>query len=467
MQNRAITCLALTAFTLSFADASYRFEIEVQSYTNPISRNAYDMCCSPSDQDDCRNECNNAFLFCVREGGHQRDLQDCPLGTWWTSRIGGDAISFVPGQNIDNGVPNPLVVTGESWPGAAQVYIRVDNKRGVISDLVDTIFIDVALSPNSSLPVKSYTGDFDNANIELGFRITCSENYHGNNCTAYCTPGGAQYHCTAEGMTCNAGYKNPSTNCTECVPAHGCSTIGGYCTQPGECVCRPGFSGSLCGTSDTDPCSQQDSPCNEGTTCVNLGNSNYRCLCPSGYHGDHCQQSSDACSPNPCLNQGKCYVNGVANYTCVCPSRYKGQNCETGCIEPSPACTTCSDGVFCTAHTYGLGAGAQGTTTKTSTTSEILLGVFLCISVALVFTLSVVIVIVVFKRHKGSGNSGAVSTQRTSAIGSAENPLYDNVAPDSLVSTSEQSAGTCPAHESRANSNKALPTNTVYETVES
>eukprot|EP00731_Ephydatia_muelleri_P027986 Em0019g859a len=209
-------------------------------------------------------------------------------------------------------------------------------------------------------------------------------------------------------MTCNAGYKNPSTNCTECVPAHGCS--------------------------DTDPCSQQDSPCNEGTTCVNLGNSNYRCLCPSGYHGDHCQQSSDACSPNPCLNQGKCYVN---------------------------------DGVFCTAHTYGLGAGAQGTTTKTSTTSEILLGVFLCISVALVFTLSVVIVIVVFKRHKGSGNSGAVSTQRTSAIGSAENPLYDNVAPDSLVSTSEQSAGTCPAHESRANSNKALPTNTVYETVES
>ena len=103
-------------FALSFADASYRFEIEVQSYTNPISRNAYDMCCSPSDQEDCRTECNNAFLFCVREGGHQRDLQDCPLGTWWTSRIGGDAISFVPGQNIDNGVPNPLVVRGESWP---------------------------------------------------------------------------------------------------------------------------------------------------------------------------------------------------------------------------------------------------------------------------------------------------------------------------------------------------------------
>ena len=128
------------------------------------------------------------------------------------------------------------------------------------------------------------------------------------------------------------------------------ATIGGYCTQPGECVCHPGFSGSLCGTcmlseyitsaftafffflpiltncpliADTDPCSQQGSPCNEGTTCVNLGNSNYRCLCPSGYHGDHCQQSSDACSPNPCLNQGKCYVNGVANYTCLCPSRYK------------------------------------------------------------------------------------------------------------------------------------------------
>ena len=183
------------------------------------------------------------------------------------------------------------------------MYIRVDNKReGSSVDLVDTIFVDATLSPNSSLPAKVYNGDFVNGNIEVGFRVTCSKNYSGNNCTKYCVPGSAHYYCTADGMKCNAGYQNPSTNCTECVPAHGCckwprifaesshhpiltpppphhhptphptttpsphtppppptpksitifccaANIGGYCTQPGECVCRPGFSGSLCGTS--------------------------------------------------------------------------------------------------------------------------------------------------------------------------------------------------------------------------
>lgn len=463
-----LAALSLLALALSFADASYRFEIEVQSYTNVHSRNAYGACCSPSEQlqENCFGECSNAFLFCVREGGHPRNLQDCPLGSWWTSRVGGDLLSFVAGQNIDNGVPNPIVVTGESWPGAAQVYIRVDNKReGSSVDLVDTIFVDVTLSPNSSLPAKVYNGDFVNGNIELGFRVTCSKNYYGNNCTKYCVPGSAHYYCTADGMKCNAGYQNPSTNCTECVPAHGCSNIGGYCTQPGECVCRPGFSGSLCGTNDADPCSRQGSPCNEGATCLNLSNGNYRCLCPLGYHGDHCQESSNPCAPNPCLNQGKCRVN-AGYYTCVCPRNYKGQNCETGCIEPSPACTTCSGGEFCTLQSYGISAQDPATTTGMSSTSEILLGVFLCISVALVFTLSIVIAIIVCKWHKGSETvSGTL--QNTLAMGSAENPLYDDVAPDSQVSTLEQSAGTCHTRNNCANGNNLLPTNVVNETVES
>lgn len=73
---------------------------------------------------------------------------------------------------------------------------------------------------------------------------------------------------------------------------------------------------------DADPCSRQGSPCNEGATCLNLSNGNYRCLCPLGYHGDHCQESSNPCAPNPCLNQGKCRVN-AGYYTCVCPRNYK------------------------------------------------------------------------------------------------------------------------------------------------
>jgi hypothetical protein len=36
---------------------------------------------------------------------------------------------------------------------------------------------------------------------------------------------------------CQDGYQNPLTNCTECKPSLNCSLVGGYCKEPGECLC--------------------------------------------------------------------------------------------------------------------------------------------------------------------------------------------------------------------------------------
>ena len=54
----------------------------------------------------------------------------------------------------------------------------------------------------------------------------CVPNYHGSNCDAFCEARNnsmGHYSCDGDGnRVCLAGYQNPSTFCTECMPADGC-----------------------------------------------------------------------------------------------------------------------------------------------------------------------------------------------------------------------------------------------------
>ncbi|CAC5355809.1 unnamed protein product [Mytilus coruscus] len=52
---------------------------------------------------------------------------------------------------------------------------------------------------------------------------------------------------------------------------------------------------------------------------------NYRCICPDGYHGDHCENKP--CDVNPCRNNGICR-NMFSGYKCICAGGYDGDNCE-------------------------------------------------------------------------------------------------------------------------------------------
>uniref|UniRef100_G1N252 Uncharacterized protein n=1 Tax=Meleagris gallopavo TaxID=9103 RepID=G1N252_MELGA len=79
----------------------------------------------------------------------------------------------------------------------------------------------------------------------------------------------------------------------------------------------------LTGCLQEDACSSE--PCMHEGTCEDLYTS-YRCMCPPGWAGTHCETNIDECSSNPCIH-GNC-TDGISSYECVCDPGYTGLNCE-------------------------------------------------------------------------------------------------------------------------------------------
>lgn len=75
------------------------------------------------------------------------------------------------------------------------------------------------------------------------------------------------------------------------------------------------------GCEDKMPTHCKSSPCPGYSTCKEEFDS-YKCLCPPGYVGKHCE---DVCSLKPCKH-GQCVRNGTGKgFYCVCPSQYIGK----------------------------------------------------------------------------------------------------------------------------------------------
>lgn len=79
----------------------------------------------------------------------------------------------------------------------------------------------------------------------------------------------------------------------------------------------------------------------------------YRCLCPPGYYGLHCEHSTLSCADSPCFNGGSCRErNQGASYACECPPNFMGSNCE----KKVDRCTSnpCANGEsYCLANLVG------------------------------------------------------------------------------------------------------------------
>ena len=70
-------------------------------------------------------------------------------------------------------------------------------------------------------------------------------------------------------------------------------------------------------------------PCENSGHCVDLGSSNFKCVCKSGFTGEYCEDKIDYCSSNPCQNGGRC-LSYPGGYTCVCTDKVIDDCCCSG-----------------------------------------------------------------------------------------------------------------------------------------
>ncbi|NWT39850.1 CRUM1 protein, partial [Chroicocephalus maculipennis] len=80
---------------------------------------------------------------------------------------------------------------------------------------------------------------------------------------------------------------------------------------------------ALTGCSQVEVCSSD--PCMHEGICEDFYTS-YRCICPKGWTGTHCEVNIDECFSNPCIH-GNC-TDGISSYECSCEPGYTGVNCE-------------------------------------------------------------------------------------------------------------------------------------------
>ena len=103
------------------------------------------------------------------------------------------------------------------------------------------------------------------------------------------------------------------------------------------------YSGQFCQYQTSLGC--DESPCQNGASCQDLGFAKYRCLCPEFFSGKNCETFKDPCQdPNFCRNGGSCVIegkrkghqkmsafeDGSAEQICLCAPGFSGPKCELG-----------------------------------------------------------------------------------------------------------------------------------------
>ncbi|XP_022105727.1 sushi, von Willebrand factor type A, EGF and pentraxin domain-containing protein 1-like [Acanthaster planci] len=186
-----------------------------------------------------------------------------------------------------------------------------------------------------------------------------------NQCQEICNPGNVSDTGLAPCRPCERSTYQPLTQQLQCMPCpNGTTTLttgatsieeckeineceSSPCEHQATCVdlmggyrcdCPPGYHGIHC---EIDNC--MGHVCANGATCVS-GSTNYLCQCRDGYEGDYCKINFNECASSPCEHEGVCsdQING---YHCQCTSNYHGAQCEleiNGC-SPSP----CQNGAVC------------------------------------------------------------------------------------------------------------------------
>ncbi|XP_062386826.1 protein crumbs homolog 1-like [Sardina pilchardus] len=83
-------------------------------------------------------------------------------------------------------------------------------------------------------------------------------------------------------------------------------------------------------------------PCHNGGVCTDLFNK-FRCECPLGLGGPHCDETVDACDSKPCVH-GNC-TSKPMGFECKCESGFEGRLCEAHV--DACASNECGQGATC------------------------------------------------------------------------------------------------------------------------
>ena len=88
--------------------------------------------------------------------------------------------------------------------------------------IVNRFPIDLELELGANFTKRTtYTGIYNISGVEfdMSFKVQCSENYYGPNCTTFCEPVKDMHDCSRDGnIVCLQEGRNSATNCTMCLP---------------------------------------------------------------------------------------------------------------------------------------------------------------------------------------------------------------------------------------------------------
>uniref|UniRef100_A0A4W5L2S0 Delta-like protein n=1 Tax=Hucho hucho TaxID=62062 RepID=A0A4W5L2S0_9TELE len=312
----------------------------------------------------CRLNCRTFFRVCLKNYQAVVSPGDCIFGNALTPVLGTNSFSAVDGGTFSRPIRLPF---NFGWPGSFSLIIEAwySPSTDLPVELLISFFAiqrQLGVGTAWSLDVQSAR----QTELRYSYRFICNENYYGESCSKICTPRDdrfGHYTCDRDDgqLSCLPGWKGEYCEeqvlmvhylscvsrcregwqgpfCDECKKYPACKH--GTCQQPWQCNCKEGWGGLFC-----DQGKNTSSPCRNRGLCMNL-DVGYRCSCPQGFEGSHCEHSLLTCADSPCFHSGQCHQkdNGHS-YICECPPGYTGLNCE----KRVDKCTSlpCANGIDC------------------------------------------------------------------------------------------------------------------------